>query len=59
MQITETQWTLAFDMLSLHRKLGGPCFTDEDVHRLARGIAQHCWVDRQLNDMWRAAAQHP
>ena len=54
MLITESQWTLAFDLLSLSKKLSGQRFTEEDVERLAHGIARHAWVDEQLNEMFRA-----
>ena len=59
MTITESQWTLAFDFLTLLKKLGGQPFTEEDIEQLARGIARHCWVDRQLNEMWRPDTQNP
>jgi len=45
MQITESQWALAFDIRSTLKKLSGQRFTEEDVQRLAQGIARHAWVD--------------
>lgn len=53
MLITESQWTLALDLLSLCKRLSGEKFTEEDVQRLAQGIARHAWVDQQLNAMLR------
>ncbi len=53
MIITEDQWRLAFDMRSALGKLSGERFTHQAVERLARGIALHAWVDRQLNEMQR------
>ena len=59
MQITQSQWTLAFDILSLLKKLSGERFDEEDVWRLAQGIARHSWVDKQLNEIYQAETQQP
>ncbi|MDC8450816.1 MAG: hypothetical protein LV473_21025 [Nitrospira sp.] len=48
MQITEERWKLAYDLLSLRKKLGGQRFTPDDVERVARGIARRAWREQQL-----------
>lgn len=43
---------LAMDLLHLSHRLGGPSYTEDDVNRLAKGIARHAWLDRQLAEVW-------
>lgn len=51
MQITESQIDLAHDLLWACEQLGGPTYTETDIERVAAGIAQRAWLERQFLDL--------
>lgn len=47
MRFSEAQWTLAYDLLRIIKRLSGERFTPDDVERVARGIARRTRREQQ------------